>query len=333
MTNLSKTNRLNRVLAAVLLLAALATGQTAWAIQIFVKTMTGKTITLEVEQTDSFEAIKAKIQEKEGIPPDQQALFWNGKFLTEGKTLSDYNIGKESTLYLAPRTIGSIATNAALGAYEIKSTANLNDLAVFVNGTGTYSTGGEAETTAHSCVGLGFKMSADIAFAHTTAWNDATSEENNYTPIGRKIGSDPYTQEFPFSGTFDGNGHTISGIRIYKDGSGWGNRFQGLFGFITVGTVKNVTIADARITGDYDVGGIAGDVNTDFSTSTSGTIENCHVLSDVTIHTVVNNAASHGGIAGGNSGTIRNCTSAATLTVKDGVTECEAFGGIVGGCG
>jgi hypothetical protein len=188
--------------------------------------------------------------------------------------------------------------------YTIHYTSDLDHLATFVNNGQDYS-------------GVYFVLSNDIAYSHNSYWNFAENE-NNYTAIG--------TYDHPFKGTFDGQGYTVSGIRIYKEYT-TSNHYMdyGLFGVVGEGgTVKRVNLADAHITGYCDVGGIAG-------RAYKSTIEDCSVGNDVWIHAQQNSANDQGGIVGCSlSSTVRRCISRATLAIKSGLTGCSNFGGIVG---
>ena len=190
--------------------------------------------------------------------------------------------------------------------YLIKTHEDLIGLAGYVNG------GGATE-------GKTFLQVADIAFAHTTDWNNSASTEINYIAIGYYIDTN---NESRFDGTYDGGGHTISGIRIYRGGDTNSDCYQGLFGIINLGSiVRNVNLADTRITGYDSTGGIVG--------YNYGTITDCTVAANVCIHSVITNSYSHGGIVGTNNKIVQRCVSSAILTVKSG-TSGVYYGGIAG---
>ena len=250
----------------------------------------GTTVTLSAEGYNLTGGYTVKDAQNNDIP------------LTDGNTfvMPASNVTVTADLTVIDFTTGHSGTMT--NPYIIMYRSQLDLLAERVNSGTSY-------------FGQYFKLEADISYPHTTAWNDASSTENNYTAIGN--------DDHPFQGSFDGNGHTISGIRIYKSGSN--DNYQGLFGKVgSYGTVKDLTLTDARITGRYEVGGIVGDLYS------NATVQHCHVTQTVAIHAVVNNATSHGGIVGQNNGTIGDCTSAAMLTFVGNLTGCNNYGGIVG---
>ncbi len=160
--------------------------------------------------------------------------------------------------------------------------------------------------------GTYFKLTTDLDYSEIEL-----KDGSNFTPIGIE-GEDPEspTDDLPFMGVFDGDGHTIRGITI--------NQPEGfniaLFGYIHGATIKNLTVANSNFTGSIGVGGIAG-----YTNPSEHWIENCHVASDVTI--TANGVEDYmvGGIVGcDQAGTLTNCTSAAK------VVGTEAVGGIVG---
>ena len=197
--------------------------------------------------------------------------------------------------------------------YKISSTTDLNQLATDVNSGTTY------ENTY-------FIVTANIAYNPNVLTIDGDGDsyaDSNFTTIGGRT-TDEYSK--PFKGHFDGNGKTISGIRIYRNGdfNGFIDWYQGLFGIIDGGEVKNVILTDASITGDHYCGGIVGK-------NIGGTISNCKVTNTVCIGTInAQNISCHGGIAGLNDGgTISGCVSSVQLTTVN-LFNIHDYGGITG---
>ena len=155
-----------------------------------------------------------------------------------------------------------------------------------------------------------FKLGADIAY------NPTLLDENgeNYTPIG--------VYGHNFYGNFDGDGHTVSGIRINKTGKTDTDYYQGLFGVVYNGTLRGIVLADSVIVGYENVGGIVG-------YHVRGTNIDCRVESSVVIKAGRDGAVHHGGIVGYNRAPTIGCLSSATIT-SDGFRNHGNCGGIVG---
>ena len=183
----------------------------------------------------------------------------------------------------------------AANTYEIATKTDLYRLANIVN------------VSHNECSGITFRQTQDIVC------------DAGYTPIGYQGDND----HAYFRGTYDGQGHTVSGITVTRTGNTRADQYIGLFGCIAYGTVQNVVLANSTFTGYERVGGIAG-------YNSWGTVRNCRVESSVTIR-VGCDGEKFGGVVGylvGTGALISGCVSAATID-RNGL-ECYQCGGIVG---
>ena len=210
--------------------------------------------------------------------------------------LSAYAFGQITITYTDVPLL-SIFESDGENAYKIKDKYDLRHLAAYVNNGG------------NNCSGLTFRQTQAITC-------DAT-----YVPIGYRFSS---SNRSYFKGTYDGQGHTVSGITVSRTGGSEADGCIGLFGYVEYGgTVQNVVLASSTFTGNDKIGGIVG-------LNWSGTVKNCRVESSVTIKAGCNNAWNHGGIVGYNdSGTIEGCVSAASI-LNNGKSTHQFCGGITG---
>ena len=245
-------------------------------INIYIIPQTGTGFTIECEPTARIEDVKNSIAEQQGIEVNHIILVFDGETLVNGNTLQDYSIHEGNTIDLIEQEL--IAINN-------KNYYVVNNENSWINVT---------QNILPSNPNANIKLEADILLNDTTdwtSWNENTTGLNSWTPIG--------TSSQPFTGTLDGDGHSVSGIYINSEAD-----YQGLVGYLgSGGALQNLGVKASYIKGGNAVGSLCG--------RNSGTLTNCYNSGSVAGNSSV------GGVCGRSYATVSNCYNTGSVEGND----------------
>jgi ubiquitin len=297
--------------------------------QIFVKTIAGKTIALDVEASDTMENVKAKIQDKEGIPPEQQVLTYKTIVLEDGRTLADYNIRKESTLYLIEGIISVTATSGTVGPIWYTSLKAAFDAINAGTHTGTVTVKINASTTETATAVLNASGSGSALYTSVSIYptfSGITISGDLATPLIDLNGADNVTidgrvnatgtsSDLIISNTSTLNTTGTSAIRFINNASDNTIKYCNLkgstldpaagilfFSTTSSGTSGNInnTIDSNNITNSSDAN---RPINAIYSLGTTGALNSGNTISNNNIYDFLNRGAASNGIKLGSNTT------------------------------
>jgi ubiquitin len=291
----------------------LAGSLSGYAMQIFVKTLAGETITIDVEQSDSIENVKQKIQDREGVAPNDIFLVYSGKVLEDARTLSDYNIQKEATVSMYYKF--AEGNGASDNPFKISNWVELYNVRFFLD--------------SHFILDNDLNENTEGYSAYVKDGEILANDGQGWEPIGT-IGD-------TFSGSFDGDGNAISDLTIQRADES----YIGLFGATdSGGTIRNLFLFKASVEGGFMTGTLVGNAR-----GGSGVLSNIQVtgevfstsrrigglvgqsyaeITDAHVNCSVSGIGSVGGLVGDNRAKVQRSSSAGSVSGSNNV------GGLLG---